>query len=87
MVYTIEIARPARRKLESAPIEMRRCISVHIDALAENPRPDGVKKLHDVPDGYRIRVGDWRIVYQIKDERLFILVLRIGHRSDVYRRL
>ena len=56
-----------------------------MDALAANPRPKGVKKLSGPDDLYRIRVGDYRIVYQIHDDRLIVLVVRIGHRKDVYR--
>ena len=56
-----------------------------MDALAANPRPRGVKKLTGLDDLYRIRVADYRIVYQIQDDRLIVLVVRIGHRKDVYR--
>mgnify|MGYP001580816136 FL=1 len=56
-----------------------------MDALAATPRPKGVKKLTGTDDLYRIRVGDYRIVYQIHDDRLIVLVVRIGHRRDVYR--
>ncbi len=56
-----------------------------MDGLAVNPRPKGVKKLSGLDDLYRIRVGDYRIVYQIHDDRLIVLVVRIGHRKDVYR--
>ncbi len=56
-----------------------------MDALAANPRPKGVKKLTGLDNLYRIRAGDYRIVYQIRDDRLIVLVVRIGHRKDVYR--
>lgn len=58
-----------------------------IDSLAENPRPQGVKKLSGEDDMYRIRVGDYRIIYQIREKSLVVLIVRIGHRSDVYRGL
>jgi len=57
-----------------------------IDALAQEARPAGCVKLAGSPDLYRIRVGDYRIVYQIKDNELLVLVLSIGHRREVYRR-
>jgi len=57
-----------------------------IDGLAENARPSGCVKLAGAPDVYRIRVGDYRIIYQVKDAALIVLVLSIGHRGDVYRR-
>jgi len=56
-----------------------------MDALAINPRPKGVKKLTGLDSLYRIRTGDYRIVYQVRDDRLIVLVVRIGHRKDVYR--
>jgi mRNA interferase RelE/StbE len=56
-----------------------------IDDLRENPRPTGCVKLADEPDLYRIRVGDYRIVYQVKDAEVKVLVLSIGHRRDIYR--
>jgi mRNA interferase RelE/StbE len=58
-----------------------------ISALANNPHPFGCVKLSGQPGLWRISVGDWRIIYQIQDERLIVLVLNIGHRRDVYRGL
>jgi mRNA interferase RelE/StbE len=57
-----------------------------IDDLAQNARPSGCVKLAGEPDLYRVRVGDYRVVYQVNDTRLTLLVLLIGHRRDVYRR-
>ncbi|MDQ2867387.1 MAG: type II toxin-antitoxin system RelE/ParE family toxin [Verrucomicrobiota bacterium] len=57
-----------------------------IDALGEEARPTGCVKLAHAPDLYRIRVGDYRVVYQVKDTALVVLVLSIGHRRDIYRR-
>jgi mRNA interferase RelE/StbE len=57
-----------------------------IDLLTQNARPSGCVKLAGGPDLYRIRVGDYRIVYQVKDDVLIVLVLSVGHRRDVYRR-
>ncbi len=65
---------------------MRRRIGRRIDSLADQPRPDGVVKLTDVsPPLYRVRESDYRILYAIEDEQLIVLVVRIAHRSDVYR--
>ena len=55
-----------------------------IDSLAENPRPQGIKKLSSEEDMYRLRVGDYRIIYQIREKSLLVLIVRIGHRSDIY---
>ena len=56
-----------------------------MDGLAKVPQPKGVKKLTGAEDLYRIRVGNYRVVYQIQDNCLIVLVVRIGHRKDVYR--
>jgi len=56
-----------------------------IDALADNPHPAGSLKLQGADDLYRIRIGDYRVIYQIQDEVLIVLVVEIGHRRDVYR--
>jgi len=55
-----------------------------LHALADDPRPHGVKKLKGYRDYWRIRVGDYRIIYAIQDNRLLVIVIRIGHRRDVY---
>ena len=56
-----------------------------LDALMDDPRPPGCKKLVGGKDEWRVRVGDWRIAYRIDDGRLVVLVVRIGPRKDVYR--
>ena len=57
-----------------------------IDILSENARPPGFVKLAGEPDLYRIRVGDYRIVYQLTNQALTVLVVSIGHRKDIYRK-
>ncbi len=57
-----------------------------IDQLEQDARPSGCKKLAGEPDLYRIRISDYRIVYQVNDPKLTVLVLAIAHRSEVYRR-
>ncbi len=57
----------------------------HLRKLDDNPRPHGTEKLTGSEDFYRIREGDYRIIYTIKDKELIILVVKIGHRKDVYR--
>ncbi|MCP4896171.1 MAG: type II toxin-antitoxin system RelE/ParE family toxin [bacterium] len=86
MAYSIEVAPAARRQLKKLDHEMRRRIARRIDSLAEEPRPDGVVKLTGVsPSLYRVREGDYRILYAIEDEQLIVLVVRVAHRSNVYR--
>jgi len=56
-----------------------------INSLADNPRPSGMKKLSGRLDVYRVRTGDYRVVYQIQDKQLVVLVLEMGHRREIYR--
>lgn len=69
--------------LNEAPLYRR--LRVSIDNLASNARPAGCVKLSGTPDLYRIRVGDYRIIYQVKDDARTVLVLSVGHRRDIYR--
>ena len=83
--YNILFTRSAARELGNVPTKDRQRIVAKIGALAANPRPAGVEKLSG-DDKYRIRQGDYRIPYEIVDERLIVTVVRIGNRRDVYRR-
>ncbi|MFO7271874.1 type II toxin-antitoxin system RelE family toxin [Sphaerobacter thermophilus] len=74
----------AVRQLASLPKAMQARIARRIDNLATDPRPQGCEKITGGDDLYRIRVGDYRVVYQVRDERLLILVILIGHRRDIY---
>lgn len=74
------------KALEKIPIRDRRRIVRRIGALAGNPFPDGAKKLQGKKrDFFRIRSGDYRVVYQAEQERLLVLVVRVAHRREVYR--
>lgn len=87
MTYRVELKPQADRQLQRLPQPVQIRIVRALRGLADNPRPRGVKKLaDDAEDLYRIRVGDYRVVYQIQDDRLIVLVVRVGHRRDVYRR-
>jgi mRNA interferase RelE/StbE len=83
--YTIGMAPAAARALAGQDRPVRERLIRAIDALANDPRPAGRVKLHGAEDAWRIRVGDYRIIYSIEDGKLLILVLRIGHRREVYR--
>jgi len=87
MTYRVEVKPSAADALAKIPEPHRRRIVRKIDQLANNPRPRGVILLEGPSSLYRIRVGDYRIVYQIQDRALVVLVVRIGHRGDVYRHL
>lgn len=84
--YRIELTPRAERDLLGLPSHISRRLIPRIDALARQPRPAGVKKLANDEGLYRIRSGDYRIIYQIQDRALLILIVSIGHRRDVYRR-
>jgi mRNA interferase RelE/StbE len=85
-MYKITFKNSAFKELERLPNPMVRKIAGAIDDLAKNPRPIGIKKLKDSSeDLYRIRVGDYRIIYAIDDGIRIINILRIGHRKDIYK--
>lgn len=83
--YAIEVTSAAARDLRRLTRSIQRRIGARIDALADDPRPRGATKLAGTEALHRIRVGDYRIVYQIEDAILVVTVLRAGHRRDVYR--
>ena len=82
--YSVLIKPSAAKELERPPEKIRRQLAKRIRALTENPRPVGVEKLTG-EDLYRIRQGEYRVVYSIADRGLTVLVMRIGNRRDVYR--
>jgi mRNA interferase RelE/StbE len=84
-VYAVEFLPSAARTLLNLDDRVRRRIGRRIDRLAAEPRGGGAIKLRGADDVWRARVGDYRILYRVEDERLVILVIRIGHRRDVYR--
>ena len=87
MAYRVEIKPQAEKSLGRLPNPQRRRVALAIDDLARNPRPAGCAKIIGAQDAYRIRVGDYRVVYEIEDRVLVVYVVRVGHRKDVYRGL
>ena len=85
-MYTITINPSALKELSKLPKAIIKKTEKAISALAEQPRPVGVKKLKGIEeDLYRISVGDYRVIYSIEDEIKIIDILRIGHRKDIYK--
>ena len=82
--YSLLIKRSATRELEELPLKDRRRIVRRIQSLAATPRPVGGEKLTG-EDKYRVRQGDYRILYTIDDAARTVVVVRIGQRGDVYR--
>jgi mRNA interferase RelE/StbE len=85
MKYRIEFSPTAERQFKKLPKEVQARLKHRIDILAENPFPRGVKKLSAEEDLYRLRIGDYRIIYQVQGKALLILILKLGHRKNVYR--
>ena len=85
--YTVEFTRSAEKEFGRLPRKLQLRAAEAIALLSENPYSEliKVKKLKGAEDLYRIRVADYRIVYELRDERLIILVIKIGHRREIYR--
>ncbi len=81
--YKITIAKPAQKQLDKLPDNIADRIIDAIYTLIDDPRPSGCKKLKG-REGFRIRVGDYRVIYEIFDEVLVIEVVSLGHRKDIY---
>ena len=87
MSYRIEIKRSAAKALKKIPKANRKRIVEKIDSLSESPpNPDTTKMKGNNPF-HKVRIGDYRIVYEIQEDVLVILVIKIGHRKDIYRNL
>lgn len=86
MSYKVELETRARREFLSLPADMQERISDAINDLQTNPRPPGAKRLVG-KEGYRVRKGDYRILYIVDDKARLVRVYRVAHRREVYRRL
>jgi mRNA interferase RelE/StbE len=82
--YTVQIIPSAMRALMGLPAQAQRSVRARIDKLADNPRPPGCKKLKGGGDEYRVRAGNYRVIYSIADAALLVTVVRIGDRKDIY---
>ena len=85
MAYRIEFKPLALRQLEKLPRDVQKRLAGKIESLRDDPFPPGCKKMEGLPDAWRIRTGDYRVVYQVHRGILLVLVLTVGHRKDVYR--
>lgn len=83
--YEVRLARRAERSLASLQRRDQQRIRAALDLLADNPRPPNCVAMQGEDSVYRVRVGDYRIVYEVLDTVLLIHVVRIGHRREVYR--
>ena len=83
--YTVEISRRAIKSIAALPRKEEQRVRAAIELLADEPRPPSCLPLTGEQSVYRVRVGDYRILYKVIVTRLVILVIRVGHRRDVYR--
>ncbi|MFZ5471853.1 MAG: type II toxin-antitoxin system RelE family toxin [Myxococcota bacterium] len=86
-VYRLKITRSAERQIESLPSADRRAVVTAIQGLAVDPRPRACRKLQGSRDAFRLRVRRYRVIYVVDDATITVLVLKVGHRKDVYRDL
>jgi len=85
--YRIEFVKSARKEFERLPARIRTKTAEALNLLSQNPYSEllRIKKLKGAENLYRIRLGDYRVGYEIRNERLIVLVIKIGHRREVYR--
>ncbi|MDJ0618718.1 MAG: type II toxin-antitoxin system RelE/ParE family toxin [Calothrix sp. MO_192.B10] len=86
MSYTVIISKSVQKQIDNLPNDVVQRVIEKIQNLASQPRPDGVVKLKGSDNEYRIRVGDYRIRYEIDDESQLVQLLQCKHRKDVYRK-
>lgn len=84
MAHSIEFSSSADKELDALSGDVRTRILKAVSKLSSNPRPSGCKKLK-AQDAYRIRVGAYRVIYEIRDAVLIVWVIKVGHRSNVYQ--
>jgi mRNA interferase RelE/StbE len=87
VAWQVRISKPAERDLKSLPGSVQRQVAGAIEALAKDPRPPGCRKLGGSDDLYRLRLGDYRLVYQVRARELLVLVVIVRPRGDVYEKL
>jgi mRNA interferase RelE/StbE len=83
--YTIEYKKSVEKELRKLPPAQLKHMVAKIRALATDPHPEGSVKLRGSSDFFRIRHADYRVIYQVQDKRLIVLVIKVGHRREVYR--
>ena len=83
-VYRVEFTTAAAKEVRKLEPQVRRRILAGISELERDPRPHGVRKLAGYSDAWRVRVGDYRVLYEISDGRVLVTVVRVAHRREVY---
>ena len=85
MSYEVKFSKGAKKQFRKLPLDVQQRIQTKINDLAIEPRPNGVKKLQGDDNSYRLRVGDYRVIYEVVDNVLIVTVIKVGHRSDIYK--
>lgn len=85
MTYAVQVAPAAARQLRKLDVPARRRVQAAIELLSVNPRPPGAKQLVGGEGEWRVRTGEYRVVYEIHDRLVLVLVVAVGHRRDIYR--
>jgi mRNA interferase RelE/StbE len=86
MIYEVTLAPAAARQLRKFDPQVRRRVQAVIELLADDPRPPTATRLVGGAGEWRVRTGDYRIIYEIEENRLLVLVLNVGHRREIYQR-
>lgn len=86
MAYRVLVRPAAERDLRALPPTILARVDARIRTLADNPRPRGTERLRGPQGGFRLRVGDYRLLYDIDDAQQAVIIGRVRHRRDVYRR-
>lgn len=84
--YRLAFKPSAERAFLALPKDVQKRIEKRLLLLQDTPRPPGIKALAGEPGVYRLRVGDYRVLYEVHDDQVLVLVLKIGHRREVYRK-
>ncbi len=84
-IYEVQISRTAERQLARLERTTQQRVAAAMQALAQDPRPRGCRKLQGYEDVYRIRVGRYRLLYSVSDNTVVVVILKVGHRRSVYR--
>ncbi len=87
-MYKIEIKSSAEKSLSKIPYDSHKKVKEKIDELAHNPLPPGCKKLKTPEkDQYRVRAGKYRVIYEVIEDEVLVLIVKVGHRKDIYKNL
>lgn len=84
MRYQVFVKPAAQRQLKKLTLAVQKDLIALIESLSDEPRPSGCKKLKQRQNQYRVRLGDYRIIYSIEDMSLIVRVIKVGHRRDIY---